>query len=280
MSAKTSNLFAAVVALSSFGVAQAQAPAQPAAPPTEAGSASGQTTQGGCRPGEGVINPDCQRRADPKAGKTPKEAAPVDLSGDWVSMVVEDWRWRMVTPPKGDFASLPLNDEAKKVANTWDPKKDANNCKEWGAAGMIRNPMRIRMSWENDQTLKMETDHGQVTRVFNFQRSAVKDGEPSMQGQSVAEWDGPGLKVVTTKMLPGYLRKNGVPYSADAVMTEFYNRYQAFGEDWLSVTTVVYDPKYLTRELILSTDFKKLKDTSQWRPTPCGAGATATTMTR
>ena len=99
-----------------------------------------------------------------------------------------------------------------------------------------------------------------------------------MQGTSHAEWDGPGLKVVTTNMLPGYLRKNGVPYSEDAQMTEFYNRYEAFGEDWLSVTTIVYDPKYLTRELIISTDFKKLKDSSQWRPTPCGAASQATSM--
>ena len=55
---------------------------------------------------------------------TPKVAAPVDLTGYWVSIVTEDWRWRMVTPPKGDYSSVPLNPEGRKVADAWDAAKD------------------------------------------------------------------------------------------------------------------------------------------------------------
>jgi hypothetical protein len=71
---------------------------------------------------------------------TPKAAAPVELTGYWVSIVTEDWRWRMVTPPKGDYASVPLNAEGRKVADAWDPVKDeaaGEQCKAYGAPGLI-----------------------------------------------------------------------------------------------------------------------------------------------
>jgi hypothetical protein len=57
---------------------------------------------------------------------TPQAAAPIDVTGYWVSIVNEDWRWRMVTPPKGDVASVPLNAEGTKVANAWDPSSDGS----------------------------------------------------------------------------------------------------------------------------------------------------------
>ena len=68
---------------------------------------------------------------------SPKSGTPVDLTGYWISIVTEDWRYRMVTPAKGDFQSIPLNQEAVKVANTWDPEADeraGNPCKSYGAA--------------------------------------------------------------------------------------------------------------------------------------------------
>src|SRR5262249_46270663 len=72
---------------------------------------------------------------------TPKAAAPVDLTGYWVSIVTEDWRWRMVTPPKGDYASVPLSAEGRKVADAWDPAKDeGEQCKAYGAPGLMRLP--------------------------------------------------------------------------------------------------------------------------------------------
>ena len=71
-------------------------------------------------------------------------------------------------------------------------------------------------------------------------------------------------------MRPGYLRKNGVPYSANAVMNETYQRVQADnGDDWLIVTMVVQDPTYLNSPYITSANFRKLPDAAGWNPTPC-----------
>src|SRR5262245_3474048 len=98
---------------------------------------------------------------------TPRAAAPIDLTGNWVSIVNEDWRWRMVTPPKGDYASVPLNDAGRKVADSWTTAKDGS-CEAYGAAGLMRNPTRLRVSWEADNVLKIETDAGVQTRRFLF----------------------------------------------------------------------------------------------------------------
>src|SRR5437763_430062 len=102
---------------------------------------------------------------------TPRGASPIDLTGNWVSIVTEDWRFRMVTPPKGDYASVPLNAAARAVADKWDPAKDeadGNACKSYGAANIMRTPGRLRISWENDTTLKIETDAGQQTRLLHL----------------------------------------------------------------------------------------------------------------
>ena len=71
--------------------------------------------------------------------KTPKDAAPIDLTGNWVSVVTEDWRWRMLIPKKGDYTSVPINAEGRKVADMWDPAQLASDgCKAYGAAALMR----------------------------------------------------------------------------------------------------------------------------------------------
>lgn len=221
----------------------------------------------GCTTEERDINADCRRLPTPGTGQSPQAVAPIDLSGYWTAVITEDWRWRMLTPPKGDFASMPLNAEAIKVANTWDPA-DANSCKAFGAPALMRNPVRVRFEWTDEQTLTAVTDHGEQTRTFYFGAAPQATG-PTLQGRSLASWDQSGLKIVTTNLAPGYLRKNGVPYSDEAVLTEYYDTYSAFDEEWLTITTIVEDPVYLTREFVTSLDFKKLKDGSSWKPTPC-----------
>jgi hypothetical protein len=222
---------------------------------------------------------------------TARAAAPIDLTGTWVSVVTEDWRWRMVTPQKGDYTSVPLNAAGRQVADAWDLAKDKANheeCKAFGAAGMIRLPMRLQISWQDDSTLKLETDAGQQTRLFHFGNAPKQAGERTWQGYSAAEWykqpqaaglgfggggrgfAGGNLKVVTTNMKAGYLRKNGVPYSEDTVLTEYFNRHdEPNGDQWITVTSVIEDPKYLNQPFLLSTSFKKERDGSKWRPTPC-----------
>ena len=175
------------------------------------------------------------RGAPGAAPPSPRAAAPFDLSGQWVSLITEDWRHRQFTPAKGDYASLPLSPAARKIADSWDPAKDeaaGEQCKAYGAAGVMRLPTRIRISWPNETTLKLETDAGTQTRMFYF--GAPQGGGGEWQGLSSATWDAPrppfaargggtlsggSLKVVTTRMKPGYLRKNGVPYGANAVLT-------------------------------------------------------------
>jgi hypothetical protein len=213
---------------------------------------------------------------------TPKTAAPVDLTGYWVSVVTEDWLYRMVTPAKGDYTSVPLNAAGRKLADAWDPAKDlaaGDQCKVYGAPAVMRLPGRLHITWQDDRTLKVETDAGTQTRLLHFDATAAGQGG-DWQGASVANWEivtgarapipGAGLKVTTTRLKPGYLRKNGVPYSANAVLTEYYDRVnEANGDSWLIVKAIVEDPMYLNVPFITSTHFKKQADATGWNPTPC-----------
>jgi hypothetical protein len=102
---------------------------------------------------------------------TAKAGAPIDLTGYWVSLVTGDWRFRMITPPKGDYTSMPLNAEARKIADAWDPAKDegaGEQCKSYGAPALMRVPGRLHITWQDDQTLKLEMDSGTQTRLFSF----------------------------------------------------------------------------------------------------------------
>ena len=227
------------------------------------------------------------------APPAPRAAAPIDLTGYWVSVVTEDWRFRMLTPPKGDYASMPINAAGRKAADAWDPAKAATDgCKAFGAAGVMRQPGRLHVTWENDTTLKIETDAGQQTRLLRFDKPQTPGVERTWQGQSAAEWEfGPGrgggpaagrgqaparvgsLKVITTNLRSGYLRKNGVPHSENAVVTEYVDRFAVDGTEWLTVLTNVEDPQYLTQPFITSTHFKREPDGSKWTPMPCEASA-------
>jgi hypothetical protein len=223
-----------------------------------------------------------QRGAAPAA--SPRQAAPFDLSGYWVSVVSEDWKFRMVTPNKGVFSGLPLNDEGQRVGEAWDPARDeasGEQCRAYGAPAIMRIPGRLNIAWQDDTTLKIETDAGMQTRLLRFGTPAVANAEPSWQGHSVAEWvlaggargSGPrygSLKVVTTNLRSGYVRKNGVPYSEKTVVTEYFDlNTLPNGDQWLTVTTKVEDPVYFTRPFLTSSDFKKLPDATGWNPTPC-----------
>lgn len=263
---------------------------------------------------------------------TAQTSATVDLTGYWVSLVTEDWRWRMKVPDKGDVSSIApfTTDPAKRaVLQQWDPAKDeadGNQCRSYGAAAIMRVPTRAHITWENESTLKLETDAGMQTRLFRFGPQAQQaPGERTWQGVSVAEWEpaaggrggrggpggpggggpagpgGPGgggpaaapnvpppapiagrgatagptvrgdLKVVTTNLKLGYLRKNGVPYSEKTTVTEYFHRTsETYGNTYLIVTTIVEDPEYLTGPFITSSQFKKLPDTNNgWDPTAC-----------
>jgi hypothetical protein len=244
--------------------------------------------------------------APPAPPKTPREAAPQDLTGYWVSVVTELWRYRMVVPDKNDYQFVPLNPEGRKLAGTWDPAKDqasGDECKSYAAPAIMQVPGRLHIYWQDANTLRIDTDSGTQTRLFHFGGSSPQNDPPTWQGYSVASWQGaenidtrdgqggpiqdasgkliPGrmmrqadyLKVVTTHLRPGYLQKNGIPFSANAMLEEDFDTFPEpySGNTWLTVTAVVNDPQYLIEPLFTHAHFKKLPDNSGWDPTPCHA---------
>jgi hypothetical protein len=248
--------------------------------------------------------------------QTPRSAAPVDLTGYWVAVVTEDWRHRMATSRKGDFESLPLNAEGRRVANEWDLAADnaaGLQCKAFGVGGLMRQPGRLHITWADDDTLQIDFDAGTQTRLLEFGNVQRPGGEPTWQGFSRAEWqrppggnqgpvraqlgnstgpvapggggrgqrggpppsssltEGGNAKVVTTGFRAGYLRKNGVPYSDAATITEYIHRLpdSPNGDVWLHVLTMVEDPRYLNDVFYTSTHFKREANGSKWNPTAC-----------
>lgn len=235
-------------------------------------------------------------RAQARGGRggpppTAKEMAPADLTGYWEAIVVEDWRYRMLLPQKiqaeprfGERIGVPMNAEARRIAMNWDPAKDeaaGEQCRAYGAPNIMRIPGQIHITWRDDQTLKLETDAGMQTRLFEFGVPRTQGG--GWQGVSAASWDelpggrgGPllsgSLKVVTNRLKPGYLMKNGIPYSASAIVTEYYDRIdEPNGDSYILITTTVEDPMYLTTPYLTTTHFKKQPDATGWNPTPCSA---------
>jgi hypothetical protein len=266
--------------------------------------------------------------AAPATAATPQSIAPIDLTGTWVSVVSEDWRWRMLTPAKGDYASLPLSDAGRKAADTWDyqvSQNAENACKPFGVGNIMRMPGRLRVSWQNPSTLKLEFDAGTQTRHLYFDQAQRPAGERTLQGFSLARWEGPGvgagpigdgradprvtgggllsrdlpggggsglrggppprqqaqlnrggnLRVTTTGFREGYLRKNGVPYSEQATITEYIHRLPTHpnGDNWLHVVTIVEDPRYLTQPFYTSTSFRLEPDDKRFSPTACTTAA-------
>jgi hypothetical protein len=219
-----------------------------------------------------------QRPAAPP--RTGQAGAPIDLTGYWVSQIVDEWRFR-VTPQKGDIAYLPINAESRKIALAWDPDKDTAagaQCKAYGAVGVMQRPGRLHIAWKDENTLQIDADAGTQTRLLHFDQtpapSPIPTSDATWQGYSVAQWQLRGkngsLKAVTTRMKPGYIRKNGVPYSENAVLTEYMNILAGQqGDVYLSVTATVEDPAYLNQPFLRTYTFKKAADAAGWDPTPC-----------
>ena len=236
--------------------------------------------------------------APPAPGRS---GAPIDLTGTWVSIVSEDWIYRMLTPPKGNYASVPLNEEGRRVADSWNLARDNDaglQCKAFGAAALMRTPTRLQVTWQDALTLRIDADNGTQSRQLHFapgpRQSLISltldapSAEPSWQGYSVAEWEtlAPrgayngisgqrfpnkgSLKVMTTRLRAGYLRANGVPYSEKTVLSETFDKFTApNGDEWIVVTSIVDDPIFLSQPYVTTSHFRKEPDGSKWRPSTC-----------
>ena len=219
-------------------------------------------------------------------------AAPIDLTGYWESVVTEDWRMRMVTPRPGDYQNIPLRPAGLQVMDAWDPAKDTAaglQCKSFGAPIIMNVPEHLHITWQDDQTLKLETDAGEQTRLFHFVPSmAAAHGPRTWQGYSEAEWQlarrrrgGESrtawgeLRVTTSDLKAGYLRKNGVPYSEQAQMLEYFDliRIQEGAGQWVMLvdTETITDPVYLTSALLTTAQFLKQPSGAGWEPAACSA---------
>jgi len=216
------------------------------------------------------------------AERSARDSAPIDLTGYWVSYVTENWRYRMVTPAKGEYRRIPSSQAALPIINAWDPAADeraGNQCKSYGAAAIMNVPGRLHITWQDANTLRIDADAGTQTRLLHFTSSPTGASSPSWQGDSTATWErasgsdnGGSLRVVTSNLRAGYLRKNGVPYSERTTLTEHFD-ITTFpdGTRLLLVTTIVEDPVYLTGPYVISPHFKKETDGSKWEPTPCSS---------
>ena len=233
------------------------------------------------------------RQGGAPAGAPPsgRAQAPYDITGYWVSLITDDWRYRMLTPPKGNADYLPVTAAARKAMESWDPAKDeaaGEACRGYGAGGVMRLPTRLHITWVDDNTMKMEVSAGTQTRTFKFIPPAPPGtpppppGPPSWQGTSLARWTMPlsrgrsanptaQLTVTTNGLRPGYVRKNGIPYGANTVITENYVRLVDEGDEFLVVTQSVDDPVNFAPPYVKTYEFKREKDGSNWAPTACVA---------
>ena len=219
-----------------------------------------------------------------------------------MSIVTQDWRWRMVTPPKGDYQGVQMTPEAAKVADAWDPAKDeaaGEQCKSYGAPALMSVPGRLHITWQDDNTLKVETDAGTQTRLLHFGRGpatpraarraahlaggvggAVAEPRPNVplklrpaDRAAARAAASPGRRIAESRHDEPprrYLRKNGVPYSENAVLTEhrdLYKQRRRVADD--------HDdgrgPRYLRNARLIAPIFKKEADGGKWDPTPCSA---------
>ena len=204
------------------------------------------------------------------AAEYAKAAAVFDPTGYWVSVVTEDWRYRMVTPSQGDYQGVPMTAEARKIADAWDPAKEEASgdvCKSYGAPALLRVPNRLHITWQDDQTLRMDSDAGKQTRTFHFgDWKPAAGAPPTLQGESTAEWERGGgrgatdgsLKVTTTHLKAGFLRKNGVPYSENANLVEYFDLIkEPNGDPLIVVTVITTDPMYLRQPFVVTSQYKK-----------------------
>jgi len=237
---------------------------------------------------------------------TAKASAPIDLTGYWTPVITEDWSVRMLDEPANAHRGrIPYTPAGVQLAAKWDPAKDeaeGNQCKSYGAPGIMRQPTHLHITWQDDNTLKLEADFGTQTRLFHFvppafagrldyvsgqyapaetpKVAAPAGTESSWQGYSAAYWSVEGgnqvteksgdLTAVTTHLKPGYYWRNGMPYSGDAVLTEHFRVMELPDTSkWIILVQIVEDPEYLNQRFVVNYQFKKLPDASKWNPTPC-----------
>jgi hypothetical protein len=224
-----------------------------------------------------------------------RAAAPVDLTGYWVSIVTEDWIERMSpdSPRSGTGRGRGgggggRGGDGRGGGGAPQPAATSEPCLAYAAGGSLRVPGRLNITWVDDNTLKIDMDAGKQTRLLYFSPTQPAPTQKSLQGYSVATWDTGGgrggggggrggggapaatrwgsLRVVTTNLSGGYLLSSRGTYGENAVLTEHFTHHSDFGVNYFTVTAVIDEGG---NSRITSSTFKKEPDGSKFSPTGC-----------
>jgi hypothetical protein len=186
----------------------------------------------------------------------------MDFSGEWAPRIYEDQPERVAGPELGDYLGLPITDAGRMRADTWNAAIQTLpewQCRPHSADYIWRGPSNLRISKEVDPVTRQITAfHAEWLRSVD--NIYYLDGRPhpspnaphTWGGFSTAKWTGNILTITVTHLKEGYVRRNGVPRSDLATVTEHWIRHGK----WLTVATIVNDPVYLSEPFIRTTDYE------------------------
>ena len=201
--------------------------------------------------------------------------AQVDPTGEWAPRFHEDQPERIPGPEIGDYLGLPINDAARLRGDSWDASLltlPEHQCKPHPADYSPRGPANLRMWKEIDKdTQQLVAYHTHISWQAP-ERTIWMDGRPhppeyaahTWQGFSTGKWDGDMLTVTTTHLKIGWIRRNGIPRSDSAVLTEHFVRHG----NYLTLISVIQDPVYLTEPFIRTTNWV-MDPRQEIAPYPC-----------
>jgi hypothetical protein len=194
------------------------------------------------------------------AGTGTPALAQVEFSGQWAPLYHEDTIERIPGPELADYTGLPLNEAARLRADSWDADRisvvQEYQCRPHSSDYSLRGLAPLRVSADYDPVTQRITAFHTYIGAYENRRTIYLDGRPhppayaahTFQGFSTGTWNGNMLTIRTTHLKPNYLRRNGIPRSAKAVFTEHWARHG----DYLTITSVVEDPAFLTEPLVRS----------------------------
>jgi hypothetical protein len=187
----------------------------------------------------------------------------VDFSGEWSPLYHEDAPERLPGPELGDYTELPINAAARMRADSWDADRisvvEQYQCRPHGSDYSMRGLGNLRVWKEIDQTTQKIIAFHTHMLAWDSERTIYMDGRQhppeyaahTWQGFSTGVWESNMLTITTTHLKENYIRRNGVPRSDQAIVTEHWTRHG----DYLAVTTVIDDPVFLTEPLVRSDNW-------------------------
>jgi len=188
--------------------------------------------------------------------------AQVDLSGSWAPRFSEDHPERIPGPELGDYLGLPITDGARQWALSWDPSRltlPEHQCQVHVSPYIYRGPLQLRI-WEdrNPETQQLIAIKNYIS-TYEQTRTIWMDGRPhppeyaahTWAGFSTGKFEGDMLTVTTTHIKQGWVRRNGLPESDRATLSEHFIRHG----NVLTHISIVTDPVYLTEPLIKTQNF-------------------------